>query len=410
MLEMTRRDFLQKSALSAALLSFGVLTARAKEQDRIKIGIIGTGAQGQTLLRQLVSLPNAEVVAACDIYLPSRIKAQEITTGKAQLYSDYRAVLERKEIEAVVIATPLHLHAQMSIDALKAGKHVFCEKAVAYSIEQAKKMALTARETGRILQIGHQRHYNPIYRHAHKLLQEGTLGRVTHVRALWHRNGSWRRPVPDEKFERLINWRLYSEYSHGLMTELGSHQLDIINWFLGTLPIAVTGFGGIDYWKDGREIFDNVNLLFEYPNGVKVQYSSITTNQYDGYGEWFFGDKGTLVLTDENKGMLFREPQAEKLEWQDEAKTEKVGGREAVVLDGAATRRRGTDLGEQLPYGGNRNAYYIELNQFCKSVRTGEKPICTVETALPALSTVLLANEAMVRRSRLEYTNQMFVV
>jgi predicted dehydrogenase len=407
---MTRREFLQKSAISAAMLSFGVLTARAKEQDRVKIGIIGTGAQGQNLLRQLVSLPNAEVVAASDIYLPSRIKAQEITAGKAQLYSDHRAMLDRQDIEAIVIATPLYLHAPMTIDALKAGKHVFCEKAVAYSIEQAKQMAYTARETGKILQIGHQRHYSPIYRHARQLVREDVIGRVTHIRALWHRNGSWRRPVPDEKFERLINWRLYNEYSHGLMTELGSHQLDVVNWFLGTLPIAVTGFGGIDYWKDGREVFDNVHVIFEYPDGVKVHYSSITTNAYDGYGEWFFGDKGTLVLTDENKGVLFREPQAEKLDWQDEAKTEKIGGREAVVLDGAATKKRGPDTGEQLQYGGNRNAYYLELDQFCQCVRTGEKPRCTVETALPALSTVLLANEAMIRKTRLEYTKEMFVV
>lgn len=407
--EWTRREFLQRSAISAAMLSFGAWTARANKQDRVKIGVIGTGQQGQNLLRQLMSLPSAEVIAVCDVYAPSRQKAAEIVGDKARVHTDYRALLDQKEIEAVVIATPLVYHAPHAIAALRAGKHVFSEKAVAYSIDQAKQMARAAREAKRILQIGHQRHYNPIYIHARNLVQQGAVGRVTHVRALWHRNGSWRRPA-EPADERLINWRLYKEYSHGLMTELGSHQMDIVNWFLGELPSAVTGFGGIDYWKDGREVFDNVNVLFEYPSGVKVQYSSITTNSYDGYGEWFMGDEGTMMLTDENKGMLFREPKAEKLTWQDEAKKEKVGGRDAVVLDGTATKKRDLGPGEQLQYGENRNAYYLELEDFCRCVRTGATPRCTVETALPALTTVLMANEAMQKRTRIVFKPDMFKV
>jgi predicted dehydrogenase len=194
---LTRREFLKQATLGAAAFSFGILTARANQQEKVRLGVIGTGAQGQNLLRQLMSLPNAEVVALCDIYAPHRIGALEIAGEQTQAYRDYRALLERRDIEAVVIATPLHLHAPMSIDAMQAGKHVFCEKAIAYSLEEARAMARTARETRRILQIGHQRHYNPIYEQAYRLIQEGAIGRITHVRALWHRNGNWRRPVPD---------------------------------------------------------------------------------------------------------------------------------------------------------------------------------------------------------------------
>jgi predicted dehydrogenase len=404
--ELTRREFLKQAALSAAVFSFGILTARAKEQEKVRIGVIGTGAQGQNLLRQLMSLPNAEVVALCDIYTPHRIGAMEIAGEKAQAYRDYRALLDRKEIEAVVIATPLHQHAPVSIDAMQAGKHVLCEKAIAYSMDQAKAMARTARETKRILQIGHQRHYNPIYHQAYQLIQEGAIGRITHVRARWHRNGNWRRPVNDPKFERLLNWRLYKEYSHGLLTELASHQTDVINWFLGSYPIAVMGTGGIDYWKDGREVYDNVEVIYEYPNGVKVVYTSITANAYDGYGEWFMGDKGTIVLTEENKGLLFREPRAGKLEWEDDASTVQVDGRTAITLQARPTRRAQTQ-GEQLNYGTNRNAYYLELEHFCQCVRTGETPRCTAEQAIPALTTVLLAEEAIERGTKLYFTPEM---
>ena len=404
---LTRREFLKQAALGAAAFSFGILTARANQQEKVRLGVIGTGAQGQNLLRQLMSLPNAEVVALCDIYAPHRIGALEIAGEKTQAYRDYRALLERRDIEAVVIATPLHLHAPMSIDAMRAGKHVFCEKAIAYSLEEARAMARTARETGRILQIGHQRHYNPIYEQAYRLIQEGAIGRITHVRALWHRNGSWRRPVPDPKFERLLNWRLYKEYSHGLLTELASHQLDVVNWFLGSYPLSVVGMGGIDYWQDGREVYDNVELIFEYPNGVKVVYTSITANAYDGYGEWFMGDKGTIVLTDENKGLLFREPRAGKLEWEEDASTVQVGGRTAITLQARPTRRA-QNPGEQLSYGANRNAYYLELEHFCQCVRTGETPRCTAKEAIPALATVLLAEEAIATGTNRYFSPEMF--
>lgn len=393
-MQLSRREFLRQSAVAAAAASLSAFVARANQQEKVKVGVIGTGAQGQNLLRQLLSMPAAEVVAVCDIYTPNRIRAQELTKFQAQGYNDYRALLERKDIEAVVIATPLHLHAPMTIDALQAGKHVFCEKAIAYSLEEARQMAQTAAHTGKILQIGHQRHYNETYHQAYRLIQEGAIGRITHVRVLWHRNSSWRRPVPDPRFERLLNWRLYKDYSHGLLTELASHQLDVVNWFLGAYPLSVVGYGGIDYWKDGREVYDNVELIFNYPGGVRVMYTSITSNAYDGYGEWFFGDKGTIVLTNETSGLLFRERNAEKLAWEDEANTVQVDGRRAVVIEPTPTRRA-PQRGEQISQQAQRNAYYAELEHFLHCVRAGETPKCTAADATPALACVLGAKRAI---------------
>lgn len=406
---MSRREFLRQSAIGTAALALSSFSARAQSEEKVKVGVIGTGAQGQNLLRQLLALPTAEVVAVCDVYAVNRIRAVELTQGKAKSYSDYRALLDQKEIEAVVIATPLHLHAPMTIDALQAGKHVFCEKAIAYSIDEARQMAQVAARTGKVLQIGHQRHYNATYEQAYWLIKEGTIGKVTHVRVLWHRNNSWRRAVPDPKLERLINWRLYRDYSHGLLTELASHQLDVVNWFLGALPISVVGYGGIDYWKDGREVHDNVEMIFNYPGGVRVMYTSLTTNAYDGYGEWFFGDKGTLVLTDENKGLLFRERNAEKLEWEDDANSVQVDGRRAVVIEPTPTRQW-RDRGQELQAGNQRNAYYAELEHFLKCVRTGETPKCTASDALPALTCVLGALQAIDKGTRYDFRPEQFQI
>ncbi len=409
MSETTRREFLRRAVIGSAMVSFGILTARANQQPKVKVGVIGTGAQGQNLLRQLMSMPTAEVVAICDLYAPNRIRGIELTQFQARGYSDYRALLDRNDIEAVVIATPLHLHAPMTIDALNAGKHVFCEKAIAYSLDEARQMAETAQRTRKILQIGHQRHYNPIYEQAFRLIQEGAIGKITHVRALWHRNNSWRRPVPDPKFERLLNWRLYKDYSHGLLTELASHQLDVVNWFLGAYPLSVMGYGGIDYWKDGREVYDNVELIYDYPGGTRVVYTSITTNAKDGYGEWFFGDKGTLMLTDENKGLLFRERNAEKLEWEDDANTLQVDGRRAVVIEPTPTRRA-PQRGEELQYGSQRNAYYAELEHFLYCVQTGETPRCTAQDATPALTCVLGALKAIETGTRVHFKPEQFQI
>ncbi len=409
MSETTRREFLRRAVIGSAMVSFGILTARANQQPKVKVGVIGTGAQGQNLLRQLMSMPTAEVVAICDLYAPNRIRGIELTQFQARGYSDYRALLDRNDIEAVVIATPLHLHAPMTIDALNAGKHVFCEKAIAYSLDEARQMAQTAQRTRKILQIGHQRHYNPIYEQAFRLIQEGAIGKITHVRALWHRNNSWRRPVPDPKFERLLNWRLYKDYSHGLLTELASHQLDVVNWFLGAYPLSVMGYGGIDYWKDGREVYDNVELIYDYPGGIRVVYTSITTNAKDGYGEWFFGDKGTLMLTDENKGLLFRERNAEKLEWEDDANTLQVDGRQAVVIEPTPTRRA-PQRGEELQYGSQRNAYYAELEHFLYCVQTGETPRCTAQDATPALTCVLGALKAIETGTRVHFKPEQFQI
>jgi len=411
--KISRRLFIKGSAATITMASIGALSPAQAQQklEPVVCGFIGTGSQGSMLLGKVMRLPDVKMVGICDIYPPHLKKGLEIARG-ARGYEDYRWMLERKDIQAIFIATPLYLHAPMAIAAMQAGKHVFCEKMMAYSIEDAKAMARTARDTKKILQIGHQRSCSPLYNHAFKLVHEGVLGKITHIRAVWNRTGSWRRAVPDSKYERLLNWRLYKEYSQGLMAELASHQMHVVNWFLGENPTSVMGMGGIDYWKDGREVYDNVNVVFEYPGPVRVFYQSLTTNQYDGNYEQFMGDKGTLVINTE-KAQLFREPNAEELVWQGAAHKETIGGKQAILLDADATAklRQGIAEGEQLAADrANKDDYLLEVESFINCVREGKEPACNAEEGLRSAVTCLLADEAMAKCKKLDYKPDMFKI
>ena len=439
--DVSRREFLKATATAAAAFSVGLAATREKVfaeaaapggNDLIRIGIIGTGGQGRNDLGQAVRVPNLKCVAVCDIFEPNLKLGLELAGADAKPYTDYRKMLAEAPIDAVMICTPLNWHSVMTIDAMQAGKHVFCEKMMAYGVPEAKKMARVACDTGRVLQIGHQRRYNPTYIHALELLnKDKVLGRITNIRCVWHRNNDWRRPVPPDRpdlarevraklralgepqpelsdeqlLERLINWRLYSASSQGLMAELGSHQIDVCNWFLGAAPTAVCAMGGIDYWKDGREVDDNVEVVYEYPGGVKVVFTSQTTNAYDDYYEQIMGDKGTLVLTHENKGLLYQEQRAEKLSWAEFAHTETEGGKGAIVLNAQATKKKdktpNTASSESLAASGE-NPYFLEMLDWARCIRESAHPRCCCHAAESSDIACLMGNRAIHERKFLE--------
>ena len=265
--------------------------------QNIKVGVIGTGSRGSGLIRITEELTQLDVVACCDI-LPFRLDAALPYISKnTKKYSDYRALLDNSDVEAVIIATPLYLHAQMAIDALDAGKHVYCEKTMAFSEDQTFQLVNKARShSNLILQVGHQYHSSRLYHHVVELIQNQQIGTVTGFECQWNRNGDWRREVPNPKLERLINWRMYREYSGGLLAELSAHQIDFVNWATGQSPLKVIGTGGIDYWKDGRETYDNTHVTFDYPQGIKASFTCTTANAYEGYQINILGDEATIVV------------------------------------------------------------------------------------------------------------------
>ena len=300
----SRRIFLQKTALITGGLFLGshfpdIKTLAADQHDlsaSIRLGLIGSGSRGQHLLSYINLIPGVDVVAVCDNYKPNLRQGVQMAGNTAEAFADYRALLEKADIDGVIIATPLYLHSVMSVDALRAGKHVFCEKAMAKSPAECLAMYQAQRETGKILLIGHQRMFNPRYLKAFEMINNGQLGNITQIRAYWHRNNDWRREVPSPELERMINWRLYWDYSEGLMTELGSHQIQVANFIKKDFPRKVSGTGSINHWHDGREVFDNVNLVYEYPDGSSLVYDSMISNAHYGLEEQIMGPKGTMEL------------------------------------------------------------------------------------------------------------------
>jgi len=241
------------------------------------------------------------------MYPPNLKKGVETIGTNPDTYVDYRKLVERKDMDAVLIATPLNLHAQMIVDSLNAGKHTFVEKTMYFKEEEGDMIRKAMADHPKlVLQVGLQRRSSVLYHVAMEMIRKGALGKLMFVRAQWHRNNNWRRPVPDPKLERQINWRMYKEYSGGLLAELASHQTDVANWAFESEPISVYATGGIDYWKDGRETCDNVEAIYEYPGGRKMVWTSILYNAHLDFNEQILGDRGSLIIT-LGKGMYYRE-------------------------------------------------------------------------------------------------------
>lgn len=321
----SRRAFVQTAGVATAAAvaskyvaaSPAILKVKAAGAE-VKYGFIGPGSRGARLMeRHLTKIDAGRCVAVCDVYQPNLDSAAKIIGTNPDKYNDYRELLARKDVEAVFITVPLYLHYPIMRDALLAGKHVFCEKSLVFKPEEYHGLKKLHQDNPSLMiQVGLQRRYSLFYQLAEEMIRKGTLGEITHIFGQWHRNTNWRRPLTDASLEKQINWRMYREFSGGLTAELASHQIDIADRMMGEGPLYVQGIGGLDYFKDGRDIYDNILLDFVYPSGKKFQYSSITTNAhlpYGGlkgmaeFGEVIKGTEGSIEIT-LGKSMWFREP------------------------------------------------------------------------------------------------------
>ncbi|MEC9352827.1 MAG: Gfo/Idh/MocA family oxidoreductase [Planctomycetota bacterium] len=292
--------------------------------DKVRTGHIGVGNRGGSLLRTALQVPGSMPIAVCDKSakkLSDNKKGIQEAIGKREglakkewakkikvdTSDDYRRVLDNKDVEAVFIATPHYLHGPMAIDAVEAGKHVYCEKAMAFTIGENQDIvdlveggAKSSAGNDIVFQVGHQRHYSPLYQKVADMIAEDTIGEVATIRAQWNQNDKISRPAPSRALERIVNWRLYSEYSGGLTTEFATHQIDVANWFfgpagndhVGIAPHSVRGYGGVDwYYQDARDTHDNVHLIFTYKVPV-VQRDPFGRKKKDGSGKDVFEKDG----------------------------------------------------------------------------------------------------------------------
>lgn len=282
-------------------------TSMTKDAQPFRLGIVGPGSRGKELVRSFLRVPGVRIAAAADVYAPRFQQLNDVCGYEVAQHKDYRALLDRKDLDAVIIATPLGLHAEHVLAALDAGHHIYGEKVMAYELDQAKQIVASTTAHKRIFQIGHQYRYSPWIRAAVARVRSGEIGDVTHVQGYWHRNNDWRRPVPDPSLERMINWRLYNRWSRGLIAELGSHHIDLANWVFGATPIAALATGSICRYHDGRETDDNTHAVLTYPGGKHFVFTSITDNAKMGDQIWFYGTKGSLNITLED-ATFFYEP------------------------------------------------------------------------------------------------------
>lgn len=380
--KITRRKFILTSGMAAAAV--GAFPNFAfRNADPIRIGVIGTGARGLGIAALLRNRSDFSLVACCDI-LPNRLEESMAQAGKeAKGYADYRKLLDDKSVEAVVIASPLHLHYQMAVDALDAGKHVYCEKTMTYDIPQALQLSEKVNKSDRAFFVGHQYRSYPLYHRVYDAIEEGWCGDIKHFICHYNRNNNWRREVSDPALEKIINWRMYREYSGGLMAELSSHQIDVVNRFLNGHPTRITGFGGINRWNDGRETFDHASLIFEYENGVTGIVSSHLSNAHQPYLIKLIGTNGTIEI------------HREKAVFHFENTYDTATGVVDAVSGATMLKMKGESLSFYDSEEPEHTATDYAFSDFAESVHTGKKPASNASTGAATAIAVHMANIAM---------------
>ncbi len=421
-----RREFLRYTvAAGAGLLISPVLgQQKASVSNDLNIAMIGMGAQGQVLLNAALKIPNIRFQAVCDIWKDyNLIRSQRLLEKyghKPRAYEDYRDLLaHEKNLDGVIIATPDFWHAQQTVDCLNAGLHVYCEKEMSNTLEGAQRLVRAARQTGKLLQIGHQRRSNPRYLHSYnRLIKEAQiLGRITTINAQWNRGVQpdlgWPQkyaiaPATLQKhgfrsMHQFRNWRWYRGLGGGPIVDLGSHQIDIFNWFLDAQPKSVTASGGTDYYeKNTHEWYDTVLAIYEYETGqgnVRAFYQTITTNSSMGYFESFLGDQGTLNISESaGRGGIWREQTApDWTKWVNlgyiEAPVEEAKPKETnAVLD---VRETVAPPQHRLPVEFNDPYHKPHLENFFDAIRGTAKLNCPADVGYETAVTVLKVNEAV---------------
>ncbi len=350
MSDKARRDFV-KAAGATALLSAGPFASRVLGANERPVGaLIACGGMGRANLRDFLKTKMVDIAAVCDVYEPNLDLALEMTDGRAQTYKDFRQVLDRKDVDFVIIAPPDHWHALPTIMACNAGKDVYVEKPLSLTIAEGRKMVEAARHGKRVVQVGTQQRSGKHFQTAVELVQSGTLGKVSFVRCWNYLNqypaglgnppdtapirgldwDLWLGPAPKAPYNRnrfLGTFRWFWDYSGGMLTDWGTHLIDVVHWAMKVdYPTTAYAAGGKLHIEDNRETPDTLEVVYEYPGFVlNYSYRVLNGRGLDGknYGISFHGTRGTLFL-DRDGWELFPEratdeqqPPAEKSQRSD---------------------------------------------------------------------------------------------
>ncbi len=328
-MELTRRKVLRTLPIAAAAFSgrlhmLGAAQEPSRQRgpnDQMQIALIGAGIRGQQDAMSALQVPNTKIVAVADCYDGRLTHSKELWGNGVFTTRDYREILARKDVDAVIIATPDHWHKQAAIDAMNAGKDVYLEKPMIHLYPDGPAIIEAARKTGRVLQVGSQRVSNALYAKAKEILASGAIGQLNMVSAHWDRSsfmGAWSYTVPPDaspetcdwpRFlgsapkiawnpERFFQWRKWTDYGSGVAGDLFVHLFSGTHFITGSHgPTRAMATGGLRYWKDGRNVPDVMLALFDYPEGfnLSLRVNFISSGE-DSEGFTFTGSEGTMEI------------------------------------------------------------------------------------------------------------------
>ncbi len=418
----TRRNF------SAGVLAAGAAAASRRSalsafpaNERVQLGIIGVGNRGDQLIDGFQPHQDVVFTAVCDVYSPYVEFAKQKVGGDPFTTKDYRKVLDRKDVDAVVIATPDHWHALQFVDACAAGKDVYVEKPLSLMIAEGRKMIHAAKEHSRVTQMGVQRRSSPICRRIVELIQSGAIGKVTVCRCFHLSNESpmgngkpadssppaeldwdlWLGParkVPYNENRCFYKFRWFREYSGGQLTNMGTHYLDLIHWALGQdAPRGVFAAGGRYAVDDNREVPDTMEVIWDYPGDTLVTFSQFNANDAPadakGAEVEFRGTEGTLYY---RGGRIEIVPQDVRTEVKPALSPLR---RKEVSAQLRATRPAGKALVET----GKNDDVVLHTRNFLDCVKTRKPCNCPVETGHRSTTATLLGNLALDRKRYLAW-------
>ena len=318
----TRREFFSTTTRAAVGARLTLTAANWNNvlgaNDRIRLGVIGTNNRGSDVMSNFMKVEGIDVVALCDAYDEYANRANAMTGNKAKLHLDYRKLLDDKSIDAVLIATPDTWHKDMAIDACEKGKAVYCEKPLTYTVEEGLEIIKAVNKYKTVFQVGLQQRSGDHYIQAKKeYFDTEAIGKVTMVRTWWHGNSyhlrvpkfktlpvglDWKRFLGRVKFRefdahQFYNWRAYLDFGGGQITDLFTHWIDVVHWFMNDdSPVAATASGGVYYYKDGRTAPDTIAVTLEYAKEWTATFEATLAPGGRGAAIEFYGTNGQLYI------------------------------------------------------------------------------------------------------------------
>ncbi|MEO0453297.1 MAG: Gfo/Idh/MocA family oxidoreductase [Verrucomicrobiota bacterium] len=448
--KLSRRSFVRAGAGASAGLILGAPSILKAKTDpgaaELKVGFIGCGKQHEVLFAAMKEIPGLHYAAVCDI-MKDRVggafgRIRSAFGNSPARYLDAEDMLEKEDLDIVFVATPDFWHAPHTVMALKAGCHVYCEKMMAESLESARTIVQAMDESGKLCQIGHQRRSNPRYQFTLDYLINGekVCGRIVNMNGQWNRAVSSSQDIQakasilpkgdalkrygfdrgaegslteEELRHRFLNWRYYKALSGGPISDLGAHQIDIFNWFIGSQPKSVMASGGRNFFKD-REHFDNVMCVFEYDTpegGARAFYQVLTTTSAGGgYFESFMGTEGTIEISERDAYTnIYREGGADR-SWDplvSRGILKKVsagvsaGGDDAIAAYESAPPDKFA-----LPGGLTKKPHTPHVENFVAAVRGEAKLNCDARHALESEAPIYWVNPAAEENTTIQFTEE----